>query len=424
MALESQRSRRSIKMISLLLLKVLLIFQICQVIRSSVSSDHPIGILNNRFGSCNLENTGMIHGQYLEANEDPNTWYYTNIGPLQDEEEEYKQLGLSYSKVNKGYVLGEVDGISEIERFLKPRKKSSLFPIDHPKQNKSLCYSLLQAALQPSPVHQPYRESDKMKGQMYLLRASHVLVRGSGIFGSGCGYYQAIEACETVMKRIGRIWWTKCSRQLKKKGMTFEDLYSQLSRNSSSGVVVSLKEAKRMCIYRNTSKDWQYVDKLFVISVGWDSNYGHFLIDSIPRVIRFLPFLQANPDVKIQIRLWEKFVNITIPVYYQKFSKTFRHGLFRLLNISSDRIVHGPIVARQLYYPRPMICSSALSHPYELRLLSKKLKESAFNSLANGKLAPQLNVTLNRGVYLPFIVQTDGQPSWKGSSSHRLVSPF
>ncbi len=386
---------------------LLLFILFCTIDASSIPlPEDPKDIVINRFGSCDLKDAGMIYGQYGKP--DPNIWYYSRILPTSTEEEEYARINPSYSKVNKAFVAGIYNGTSRIENFLRARK-IWLFPPDHPRQNKSLCYSLLQAAIQPSLLHQPYRELDKMKGQMYLLRASHVLVRGSGIFASGCGYFQPVEACETVVKKVGRVWWAKCSRQLKKKGITFEDLYTQLSRNSSGGV--SLQETRRMCIFRNTTKDWQYVDKLFVMVAMWDTNFGHFLIDSLPRIVRFLPFLQANPDIKIQIRFSEQYLNASD--YQQTFTQSFRHGLFRLLNISSDRLIYGTIVAQQLYYPRAMTCASALSHPYELRLLSKTLKESALEALKHRK--EQLNVTLNRGVYFPFIEYMDGKKSIENS---------
>lgn len=384
---------------------IILLLQLWSVDSSSSSSVNPIGLLNNRFGSCKIENAGRIHGQYLEPEESPNTWYYSNILPSQTEKEEYDKVNPSFSKTNKAYVLGLVNGTSQLKKFLRPRQTWQ-FPPDHPRQNKSLCYSMLQAALQPSILHEPYRESQKSNGLMYLLRASNVLIRGSGIFASSCGYYQPIEACETIMKRIGRIWWNKCSRQLKKKEITYQQLYQQLSSNSSTNQL-SLQDSKRMCIFRTMTKDWQYVDQVFVLTAGWDSNYGHFIIDSLPRIIRFLPFLQDNPNIKIHIRFHEQFVNITMPDYHQKFTKSFRNGFFRVLNISSDRLIYGPIVARELYYPRPMTCASALIHPYELRLLSKTLKESVTSRLSKRMNHTTLNATSNRGVFLPFRIQKD-----------------
>ena len=46
--------------------------------------------------------------------------------------------------------------------------------------------------------------------------------------------------------------------------------------------------------------------RVFVISAGWDSNYHHFLLDSLTRLVRHIDFLRANPDVMIHIRAVEQ----------------------------------------------------------------------------------------------------------------------
>ena len=49
------------------------------------------------------------------------------------------------------------------------------------------------------------------------------------------------------------------------------------------------------------------VEKVFVLTALWDHNYHHFLLDSVVKLIRYLPFLLKYPDIKIHIRRFEQF---------------------------------------------------------------------------------------------------------------------
>jgi hypothetical protein len=54
-----------------------------------------------------------------------------------------------------------------------------------------------------------------------------------------------------------------------------------------------------------------------------------------------------------------------------------RFKFFSLLGINSERIVSGYVLSNQVFIPRVLHCSFALSNPLEIRLLAKKLKDAA-----------------------------------------------
>jgi hypothetical protein len=106
--------------------------------------------------------------------------------------------------------------------------------------------------------------------------------------------------------------------------------------------------------------------KVFVISAGWDSNYHHFLVDSLTRLIRHLEFLRANPDVMIHVRAIE-----------QGFKKKdladagrqIRERLFSMVGIEMSRVISGQIYADEVYLPKSTNCNAPLSLAFELRLI-------------------------------------------------------
>lgn len=48
-------------------------------------------------------------------------------------------------------------------------------------------------------------------------------------------------------------------------------------------------------------------DSVLVMTAFWDHNYHHFIIDSLVKIIRYLPFLTKYPAVKLHIMRFEQF---------------------------------------------------------------------------------------------------------------------
>jgi len=89
-----------------------------------------------------------------------------------------------------------------------------------------------------------------------------------------------------------------------------ESVPDPLRRDLATGHM-SMAEILRVCMSSSDSVRAQFLpslrfppyhDQVLVINGFFDSNYHHFLIDSLTRLSRHVDFLLANPQVKIHIR--------------------------------------------------------------------------------------------------------------------------
>ena len=154
--------------------------------------------------------------------------------------------------------------------------------------------------------------------------------------------------------------------------------------------------------------------KVMVVSSTWDFNYHHFLFETIGRIVRFLPFIKKNPDIKILIRAGEfdgllnnftlAQANVTSCPPNYPFCKvvdaflnitkvdiahivSMRNSIFGLLGIERHRIIDGPAIAKTIYIPSYTRFAYSLSNPLDIRLLSKVLVKASmeFRDKANLK---------------------------------------
>lgn len=114
--------------------------------------------------------------------------------------------------------------------------------------------------------------------------------------------------CHDVLERIGMPWndfWFKKSFNREEMSTTFTKV------NGEEGNVL-LSRIMDICQQSSDSGRAQYFpplqfppfyEKVLVINGYFDSNYHHFLIDSLTRISRHLEFLRSNPDIKIHVRL-------------------------------------------------------------------------------------------------------------------------
>ena len=127
---------------------------------------------------------------------------------------------------------------------------------------------------------------------------------------------------------VAATWWNTCHTLLASLGIDWDTFwfggegsgnssYSQresvpepLRRDLATGQM-SMEEILRECMFSSDSGRAQflpplrfppYYDQVLVINGYFDSNYHHFLIDSLTRISRHVDFLLANPQVKIHIR--------------------------------------------------------------------------------------------------------------------------
>ena len=121
-----------------------------------------------------------------------------------------------------------------------------------------------------------------------------------GIIGKQCGYIQSHESCETIFKFLGRKWYNKCQKSISDLNLPWDSVWDGSNKSVNSLLLACPEKHEKFSTPVKRHK------KVFIIAAGWDSNYHHFLLDSLSRLIRHIDFLKANPDIKIHIRAIEQ----------------------------------------------------------------------------------------------------------------------
>jgi hypothetical protein len=321
----------------------------------------------NNFGTCKVEYQQKSTQEFLQpemlrkfSDLKETTWIVTEMPPTPEEVREYSAIVPSLSKAHHNLAIGFVNRKPQGETWINRKDLSWQLPEDHPRNNRSFCLSTTQrVVLKPLAVHEEWKTTIPM----YLIQAKNVLIHETGVFTSSCGYYQAIETCELKFKFLGKRWWTNCQSQLGGQSLGWDLIFPSSSTQLPSQGVDSIQKMNGLCL-TNSSAQWTYANRVFSIATLWDHNYHHFIIDSLSRLIRFLPFLQENKDIKIQIRYSDQFLR---KESYRTAGKKIRHSFVKLLGLSTDRLIFGPVIAKELYHPRSIKCNYPLSHAYEIR---------------------------------------------------------
>lgn len=116
-----------------------------------------------------------------------------------------------------------------------------------------------------------------------------------------CGYVQAHQACETIFKFLGKKWYGSCKNGIAgTKNVSWKTVWNG-SNESVNALLAACPEK-----HEKSATTLKRHKRVFVISAGWDSNYHHFMLDSLTRLVRHLAFLKANPDIMIHIRASEQ----------------------------------------------------------------------------------------------------------------------
>ena len=137
-------------------------------------------------------------------------------------------------------------------------------------------------------------------------------------------FFHTLSVCPSVAAK----WWQSCHTLLASLDLDWDSFWfgvdgsgnssyrhlgsvpDPLRRDRASGQM-SMAEILQVCLSSSDSVRAQflpplryppYYDEVLVINGFFDSNYHHFLIDSLTRLSRHVDFLRANPHVKIHIR--------------------------------------------------------------------------------------------------------------------------
>ena len=287
-------------------------------------------------------------------------------------------------------------------------------PVDHPGQERQRCVNYAVAAGRPGYYPTFYNDNDTSSGLplhsargFYVMYMERAAVHPTGHVFLRCGFFLGADGCETRRLNPAARWWAETAKRLKYDFFKPPEQY--LSHEASShcdygnpkGVMVASNQSHShlLCL--------RYYEKVFVIAALWDHNYHHFLIDSLARIARALPFLLDHPDIMIYIRAYEHVsvhhyatVNASDPIERGAFissAEAMRQRVLTLLGINSSRVISGflpttttttaaasggeVVLAGQVYVPRPVRCAFPLSSADEVRLLARILLTNAYNKV-------------------------------------------
>lgn len=334
----------------------------------SRSDESDTSLRDNLFGTCRLQEVL----QYPAYSDDADVFnvYRTSARADVAEMATYRSLPQTLSQVNSKLAQGIVKGKPCAALWAARKDNSWQYPEQHPRRNKTNCLQLNNAAVQaPISVYAPFRE---LATDFYLIMKNHVLIHESGVIASQCGYFQLLEGCETTFKFIGRKWHQKCAKQLTTRKLLWDDVTSLRSPLLQPAANTNNSKLDPLC--RDAGMEtWQYVPKVLVVSSIWDHNYHHFLIDVLPRLIRYLPYLQANPDVKVHLRRSERGNKLAVAAR----AIAMKQRILSMLGITMDRIVSGPIIATEAMLPRAVMCNFPVLNALEVRMVMNTLLSAA-----------------------------------------------
>jgi hypothetical protein len=287
--------------------------------------------------------------------------------------------------------------------------KSWAVPDVNPLSNRTNC--LAYATLtnkQPHPLYSdnPIYRRDALGRELVRTRAErlaelndfllihkrYAMINEAGAVSSKCGYFLPLEGCETRFKFVGQRWFDACSKGLLKYGIdwtafitspSFEDYVTNSSHphdeRLTSNVWQSLCISKYMMdIIKSKNKVYKWKrfyshyqtgipfhKRVMVMTAAWDNNYHHFLFDLLTRIVRFLPFLQSNPDVLIHTRAFES--NLRPKDNNFERSHQLRQRIMTLFGLDPNRLIFGMVKAEEVYIPRAMYCNQVNTNALELR---------------------------------------------------------
>jgi len=310
-------------------------------------------------------------------------------------------------------------------------------PSSHPRQNKHNCLDYSRQAGE-GPAAFYTNDSVIHANTFYVMQLKGpTIVHEVGLVATKCGWVQAVEACETHYKFIGRRWHAACLANLTAQQSSWEGMFAttpipipipipvapmttkrpegeqirsagsveadadadadaeaeaerKREQDSSQSTLVDTVLShvcfpaevirpgrKQIAAGVKTSyvyKQVRRVKRVFVISSQWDNNFHHFVVDCLSRVTRHLNWLKENPDVYIHIRAFERLAKKD---RYISGGRLLRRGFWDLLGVSPERIIYGNVLADVVWLPRSTRCNEPLASAMEQRLLSSRLIAAA-----------------------------------------------
>lgn len=213
-----------------------------------------------------------------------------------------------------------------------------MIPIDHPGQNRLLCFNLTQKLGEGKTIsiYESYKAI--IAKASYTVHARNAIIYDTGAIELECGYFQVLEGSETRYESSQG----KHLPLMKRDNMTWNQMYRNLDTYSNANLNKTSNISEARIAVR--------AKRVFIITARFDNNYYHFITESLVRLIRHVDFLIKNPDILIHIRDEKE------PIRESKNKKKedqikelflidkkmqFRYDLLALLGINKSRIISG-----------------------------------------------------------------------------------
>ena len=238
----------------------------------------------------------------------------------------------------------------------------------HP--DHSRCQFRLAATACVTGSHKPtFLESPNRANTQFpfLVTMKNALVARSGQVALPCGPFGLFSSCEAVN------WGLAAAINMVPH---VHECFSASAAGSGSG------SGKDSHAHEHAPHDtalhcpYRKAPRLFLTSQYDDTQIGQFILESLPRLVYHLPFLYANPDVKIHFGFTKQPEHL-LPI------EVLPHGIFNWLGLGG-RLVNGTVWAEEAYMPREGACQEPGYNMWELFNMREVFLARADKELGTG----------------------------------------
>lgn len=221
-----------------------------------------------------------------------------------------------------------------------------------------------EGSIRPTLLVSPNRS---LRRYPFLVKVHRAIVARSGMLSLPCGPFGLFSSCEAVK------WGVPIAAEL------VDD--AKICRQEGE------RGSDSHCLFRK-------FNKVFVMSQYDDTQIGQFILESLPRLVYHLDWLESNPDVMIHYGFTKQPVlpTFALPLMW-----------FKWLGLS-ERLINGTVYANEVRMPREGGCQDPGYNVWELttmretflrRASHEQARWAAAKSTPKGTPGPALSATIS-----------------------------
>jgi hypothetical protein len=320
-------------------------------------------------------------------------------------------------------LTGLVNNTKIGSAWFQQKRTSWVLPLTHRRQNRTSCYQAIMKASSSLPIqlYQPIQ----MIYPWYMIIVTYAIVHPTGALALSCGLYQPLHSCDThdVFNEDFKNWYQRCFLNMTQYMHHLHNYHhhhhlhnyhhrpqqQRLTYNNKKELMAlvwnhfyhhiqhykSLNDIKYGThvgfdrFYYCNIKHINYYPSIFLATGYGDTNYYHFIITDLLRLIRAIPWLQRHTNIFIHIgHLFDP--SLFDDHHHSTKNDDDRNNRFLNMNMQShilqyfgidkSRIVTGIVFGKVIYIPRPIRCDEHEYHSGEIRMLSDIMIHMASSS--------------------------------------------